>query len=478
MKLRDYQQDCLVAIKKTFRRQKKQLIVLPTGAGKTVIFTEYLRDRAKPALVICPTIDLVEQTIRVMRKLGPSWYVTGVNDGIYASRADVMVITAAALRFKSCTDQIRKNCYNDIIIDEAHKAACPTYEKFLASYDFPHRLLGCTATPDRLDGQDLHDMFQSTSYSIGLVDLIERGFLCDLKGFRVKTNDNLTKKDIRYGDFTPLALRRLDNDSRNRLILDVYRNHCTKKKTLIFCVNIEHAKHCCFILREHGFKAAYLHGEMTKGDRKEVLRLFKEGQIDVLTNCQLLTEGFDEPSIEALIMARPTASRSLYVQMIGRGARKHEGKTHCEVYDFTSHCHSLVNFQIACGGREPGDWKGGISFRERTRELETLSKEVRTSVEESPLYQKSKLFPDLPYEHQWRMFPVSDIPKEYMQWLTGEEASFLIWYERLKERYGNDFTNRRGEVEVRREKAWDKLECDLQLERRCASVVKMERRPD
>lgn len=341
--LYDYQQDCLAAIEAAFGVSDKQLIQLPTGGGKTYVFLHYLRAHSKKALIICPSRDLVEQ-------IEDSATMLNVHD-------QIKVVTTAWLQFPKNRAEVYAEKYDTIVIDEAHHAQSMTYHRFLKDIPYKYRLLGCTATPERLDGLSLLEIFGQLTFSLKLIDLINLGYLCDVEAYRIKTECTLSTSRMRRGDFLASELKKLNVASRNELIFKTYDEYCKDKKTLIFCLNIEHAEQIAAHFKNAGLPAACVHGGMGKHYRQKILGQFRSGKIQILTNCQLLTEGFDEASIEALIIARPTASKGLYAQMVGRVVRKHPGKAVGYLYELTDNNYNICTFDTLTGKSFQGHYQ-------------------------------------------------------------------------------------------------------------------------
>jgi len=442
MKLRDYQIECLDILKKNVR---KQLIQLPTGSGKTVIFLKYLQEHSKKALIIVPTRDLQEQIAESAEFFYRKAEIVVKGDRGFPSKGKIYIICANSLGAQSTIDFLIGENLDHIIVDEAHKTMCKTYLNFLNAYsEFnPHyKLIGFTATPERTDRKCLLDIFDTITYAKTIYELIEDGFLCDLECYRIKTKYDL-KSAGKTGDFTPTELKILDNYSRNSLIYKTYQENCTGKKTLIFCLSVEHAEKLAdYMRKEKGIKAAHISGKQSMQHRREVLQKFQCGAIDVLTNCQLLTEGFDEPSIEAIIMARPTKSKSLYCQMLGRGTRLFPGKNKCLVYELTDNAHKICTFNVIADERKDAsftrDYRDGIRLTELNRELQEISlsdyvleKEKIEVISDFATYLQSKgITADQKKKLQNKGIFFFESNTSFL------EANFMLFLQRLKEKYG------------------------------------------
>ena len=441
--LRDYQLDCLNTVNNHFKTHDKQLIVLPTGSGKTFIFLTLISSKNYRSLIICPTIDLQNQILLEFKKFGLNSVSTNID-----TDASHFIFVAASLNKDRTKEFLYRRKFDIIVIDEAHRANCKTYIQFLDNYPYPHKLLGCTATPERLDKKPLTQVFTHFTYKISLLELIKNKYLVDLSCFRIRTKIKISN---RKSDFTSTELKMLDSDTRNDVIKKTFLQNCTQKKTLIFCLNIEHADKISLLLREHGIKCASIHGNKSLQERKDIIEGFRKGKYTCLTNCQLLTEGFDEPSIEALIIARPTCSKALYTQMIGRGLRTYPGKTECVLYELTDNNHSITTFEDL----------SEITIQKKFENLDGLklsdlddacrvqrSKELISAQSAEIEIEKIKYsLVDSEGKHLWNSFlqkPASITQKRYLEEIgvkTNAETNlleylFYNWKDKLKKKYG------------------------------------------
>lgn len=437
-----YQQECLDTIIKTFKEKNSQFIQLPTGSGKTAIFLNYVKQQSKRCLIVAPTKEIKNQILHSSSRWGLS--SIGVKTYNRYPKTNHFICTAQALNFPSCVNYIVDKKYDTVIFDEAHHALSDTYKRFISKLPTHTKLLGVTATPERLDGQSLMEIFSEFSYSKSLVDMIKERYLSDIKCFRIKTKIDLKDGYFNKGNINKAGISFLDSDSRNKLIIKTYKQKCIGKKTLIFCLSIKHSIAIVNLLRSEGFKAAHISGDSTNETRKKILSDFKNGKIDVLTNCQLLTEGFDEPSIESIIISRPTMSKGLYTQMVGRGVRKYPGKEFCYLYELTDNSHDICNFNVLVDGSNPRkdvEYFDGQSLLDldRYHKNNLLSVDhVDIDEEEFSFFSKKRFYNNYYYNidalpHQ--LNKLSNHPFN-IDGLTYIEAAFLIWKEKLKEKYG------------------------------------------
>lgn len=338
MELRKYQVEALQAVNDyEAKGTRKQLIVLPTGTGKTVIFAHLpdARPDSLPMLVVGHREELLTQAKEKIEHANPGLRVAIEQGSNYAGRADVVIASVATI---GRADSIRlkafeKDYFRSVIIDEAHHAAAISYRRVLEYFDSAIHI-GVTATPQRGDNTRLTDVFDEIVYFKTLKEMILDGYLSGLKGFRVKTDVDISGVSTRAGDFAEGELATTVNTpERNALIVKSYRELVPDKKALVFCVDVAHAKKVNEAFLQAEISSAIVTGSTPSEVRADILRQFKAGDIKVICNCMVLTEGFDEPSIEAIIMARPTQSQLLYTQIVGRGTRLASGKSHCIVID-------------------------------------------------------------------------------------------------------------------------------------------------
>lgn len=355
VKLRDYQTEALASVKDAYRRGKRRVLVsLPTGTGKTVVFAHFpgALKMKKRLLVLAHREELLLQAEEKFRSVDPELKmgIERAEDRV-ASDAQVVIASVPTLAH---SEGARLSGFNPedfsiIVVDEAHHAVAPSYRRIFDHFgvfkpETARYLVGFTATPRRGDNQGLGDVFQEVCFARDLRQMIGEGYLCQIRGWRMNTNLSLDGVKVRHGDFVESQLARVVNTpSRNRLVTTSYMRLANHRRAIAFCVDVQHAKDLCEEFVQAGIRAAAVWGEMPREDRRKVLSQFSKGEIAVLTNCNLLTEGFDEPRINCILMARPTKSKLLYAQMVGRGTRLHPEKTDLMVVDVAdnSRTHTL-----------------------------------------------------------------------------------------------------------------------------------------
>jgi superfamily II DNA or RNA helicase len=359
--LRPYQSECTDAVLAAKERGVgRSLYVLPTGTGKTVTFSEIIRrirlTDDRPAMVLAHREELLVQAQDTLSRLIPGISVEIERGEQKASRfAEVIVASLPTIARAGTTrlDWLAADGCSVIVYDEAHHAAADGAGRALqrfGAFDGRSFLVGCTATPHRLDNKPLEGAegkatFEELVYSYGLLDAIRDGWLCDLRGFVVRTQTDLSGVANRGGDFAEGELaRRVDNEARTELAAKHWQELASERPTIVFCASVEHAEHATEAWRGVGARAEFIHGGMSRDDRRGVLDRFRSGVTQVLLNCMIATEGFDHPPVSCIVLLRPTKSWSLYAQMVGRGTRIFEGKTDCLVLDVVDNCdeHSLM----------------------------------------------------------------------------------------------------------------------------------------
>ena len=338
--LRPYQQEALQSIQSFIGNGiTRQLVVLPTGAGKTIIFTHLPQhlDNSLPMLILAHREELLTQAKDKLEWSNPQLTVEIEQAENHATtNADVVVASVPTLG-RDGSERISrfpKNHFRTIVIDEAHHAAAPTYRRILDYFENDFTL-GVTATPQRSDNTRLTDVFDEIVYYKTIVDLIEEGWLSRIVGYRIQTDTDISEVQSREGDYVASQLQdTVNTPERNAIIVASYMEICGDAKAIAFCAGVEHANDLALSFQQASINAEVIVGTTPSEQRQEILDRFHTGQTRVLVNVGVLTEGFDEPSVEAIILARPTRSTLLYTQIVGRGTRLFEGKEHCKVLDF------------------------------------------------------------------------------------------------------------------------------------------------
>ena len=320
MELRPYQKECIEAISQ--KGDGRYLCQLATGMGKTVIFANI--PRQGNTLILSHRQELVMQPLRYFDC--ETSVEMGEHHGSYLGAPSAPVTSASIQTLSRRYNSYAPDAFHTIIIDEAHHAASETYRKVL-EYFTPNRLLGFTATPNRADGQGLEKVFDEIIFRKDLRWGIQNGYLSPIHCKRVNIGYDLRGVAVRMGDYSPKYLDRAVNvDKCNDAIAEIVSG-IAELPCLIFAVDVSHAK----AIAEKIPGSVALSAESR--DREEVVEAYKRGEVPVLVNCALFTEGTDLPNTRTVIIARPTKSVGLYTQMVGRGTRLSEGKDHCLLID-------------------------------------------------------------------------------------------------------------------------------------------------
>lgn len=308
-----------------------------------------IQQTGKRALVIAHREELLKQAQEKLASIAPDLKAEIEMADQHASDEAHVVVASIATIGRTNSKRIGRFEPKDfctVVIDEAHHASADTYRNALKhmgllkgkeedDWNKECLLLGVTATPSRNDNKGIDVIFDEVAYKVDILDGIRGGWLVPIHAYRVQTNIDISKVKTTAGDFNLEQLAEEVNvDERNLLIVKSYQERFAGKKAICFAVDVAHAKVLAETFRQAGVSAAYVAGEMKDEERQSILAAYKKGSIHVLVNCMLLTEGFDEPSIEVVLMARPTQSGILFIQMLGRGTRLCEGKDRLSVVDF------------------------------------------------------------------------------------------------------------------------------------------------
>jgi ATP-dependent helicase IRC3 len=318
------------------------LVCLPTGAGKTVIFSRLAQLAQRQVLVLAHREELLFQAKEKLQQALGDGHVVAIERGAERGAADakVLVCSIRSLHRERLIEVMRGRNLGLVVYDECHHAAADDNLRVLrqlGAFDaaWTGTLLGFTATTARGDGKGLDTVFESIVYSRSLPDLIADGYLSKLRGFRVTTSADLTRLSSSGLDFQEDELAEaVDIEERNALVARSIQELARDRRTIAFCVTVNHARHLCQSLNLLGVPAGIVHGSMTSDARANALAEFRAGVVQVLCNVAVLTEGFDDPGVSCVAMARPTRSEGLYAQCVGRGTRLHPGKKDCLILDF------------------------------------------------------------------------------------------------------------------------------------------------
>ncbi|MFR7359189.1 MAG: DEAD/DEAH box helicase [Dorea longicatena] len=340
MELRPYQQQAKDAIFSEWKNGiKKTLLVLPTGCGKTIVFAKVAEECVKGGsrvLILAHRGELLDQAAdKIGKSTGLGCATEKAEQTCLGSWFRIVVGSVQSMMREKRLNQFPNDYFNTIIIDEAHHCISDSYQKVLRH--FPDaEVLGVTATPDRGDMQNLGTVFESLAYEYTLPKAIKEGYLSPIKAVTIPLKIDMSAVGVQAGDFKSGDIATA-LDPYLESIAEEMEKYCSNKKTVVFLPLVKTSQKFRDILNNHGFKAAEVNGDSK--DRAEILEAFDKDQYNVLCNSMLLTEGWDCPSVDCIVVLRPTKVRSLYCQMVGRGTRlsPETNKDHLLLLDFLWH---------------------------------------------------------------------------------------------------------------------------------------------
>lgn len=340
MELRPYQQQAKDAIFSEWGNGiKKTLLVLPTGCGKTIVFAKVAEECVKGGnrvLILAHRGELLDQAAdKIGKSTGLGCATEKAEQTCLGSWFRIVVGSVQSMMREKRLNRFPNDYFNTIIIDEAHHCISDSYQKVLRH--FPDaEVLGVTATPDRGDMQNLGTVFESLAYEYTLPKAIKEGYLSPIKAVTIPLKIDMSAVGVQAGDFKSGDIATV-LDPYLESIAEEMEKYCSNKKTVVFLPLVKTSQKFRDILNNHGFKAAEVNGDSK--DRAEILEAFDKDQYNVLCNSMLLTEGWDCPSVDCIVVLRPTKVRSLYCQMVGRGTRlsPETNKDHLLLLDFLWH---------------------------------------------------------------------------------------------------------------------------------------------
>ena len=347
------------ALKKILKRWKdgvtRQLVSLPTGTGKTLLFGMVAGALKTRTLVLAHREELLLQARQKIRLVYPEADV-GILKAEERSGLRTDICVASVQTAMRNTDALRERGFRLLICDEAHHAAAAYTEIFEAlgfmEGDREKLLLGVTATAYRGDNVGLGSVFEEIVFERSILAMMKAGYLCDVRGLEIKTGADISGVRTRTGDFALDELSVvIDTPERNALVADTYLEHGEGRRGVVFGVGVEHALNLAEAFRTRGIPCAAVYGAMSPEERHDALRRYEDGKLRVLTNVGVLTEGWDVPDTSVVMMARPTKSKGLYIQCVGRGLRLAPGKEDCLLVDFADVAkkHKLCSFGTLAG---------------------------------------------------------------------------------------------------------------------------------
>lgn len=394
IKLRDYQEQAIDAVRHQFQRGiKKVLLVAPTGAGKTVIASAMIKasqDKSNPSLFVAHRRELVKQCSQKLTDFD-------VNHGVLMATvspnnfATVQVASLQTYTARKDSEHFWKPNAKIIFLDEAHRSASKTFQDLLLEYPDAY-VIGLTATPCRADGKGLGNYYDALVNCGTISELTEQGYLTPAKILAPSMPD-LKGLKLQAGDYEKRGLNKRMNQPK--LVGDLvshWLEHGEGRPTVVFASSIAHSKYISSIFNDNGIPSGHIDGEMDEVKRVEVLRQLHEGEIKVLSNCMVLTEGWDEPKVSCIVIARPTKSYGMYLQMVGRALRPYEGKTDTLIID-----HSGCVYEHGFPDEAP-EWKLTTSEESaiQKKEPEPIEKQPVTCSVCHTVYKPARGFPECP----------------------------------------------------------------------------------
>lgn len=329
--LRDYQEQGVADIRSSFAvGHKAPLYVAPTGSGKTILFSYIAKAAAKKGVTVHILVhrqELLYQTSKALKADGVDHGVIARSSNWSGGHVHVASVQTLARRL----DKVRPPGL--IIIDEAHHAKAKTWMDVIKA--FPRaRVLGVTATPIRLDGKGLGEVFDDMIVGPSTAELINQGHLSKYSLFAPPGRIDLQGVKKRMGDYVRSDLAEMaDKPTITGDAIKHYQKYCVGQPAIAFCTTVEHANHVAEAFRYQGVRSATIDGKMKPADRKRLVDDLASGQVQVMTSCELVSEGFDLPTLKAAILLRPTKSLSIYLQQVGRALRPSPGKGEAIILD-------------------------------------------------------------------------------------------------------------------------------------------------
>ena len=338
MELRDYQENARASIQAEWAKGvKRTLLVLPTGCGKTIVFSKVTEDRVRKGervLVLAHRGELLDQAAdKLAKSTGLGCAVEKADQTSIGSWYRVVVGSVQTMMREKRLEQFDRDFFNTIIVDEAHHCISDSYQRVLKYFEDAN-VLGVTATPDRGDMRNLGSYFESLAYEYTLPRAIKEGYLSPIKAMTIPLQIDLQAVRQQAGDFSSTDLGTALDPYLEQIAAEMWRV-ASDRKIVVFLPLVKTSQKFTEILNRYGFHAAEVNGESQ--DRAEILEDFDKGKYNVLCNSMLLTEGWDCPSVDCVVVLRPTKVRSLYSQMVGRGTRLSPGKTELLLLDFLWH---------------------------------------------------------------------------------------------------------------------------------------------
>ena len=369
MNLRPYQDTAVNLIRDSYRTGRKSpLLVLPTGGGKTIVFSYICKasiEKNKKVLILVHRDSLFKQTSKTLQTFKVQHGLIGAG---YSANYNY---TCQVAKIGSLVNRMNYFSPDLIIVDEAHHAVSPTYKKIISNYD-KALVLGVTATPVRTNGQGLDDVFDDIIIGSSIQELTDLGYLVRPRIFIPPNNLDLHRIKTTAGDYNKKELETEVNRSTiTGNAVEHYRMLCDGVPAVVFCVSVQHSVDVANEFKQNGYSAQSIDGSMNQSDIDRILSGLSSGDIQVVTSCDLISEGTDIPAIGCAILLRPTQSESLYLQQVGRALRTCAGKDSCVILDHVGnvmkHGHPLADRDWSLSGTKKSkkrtDTESDIKFK-------------------------------------------------------------------------------------------------------------------
>lgn len=370
VRLRDYQLDAVERIMAAIARGvRRMLVVLPTGTGKTICFAHLAWQLGGRTLIVAHREELLQQAADKIRLVDSTADIGIVQGATNEVDHDIVIASIQTLARDARLGQL--GVFDRIIIDEAHHSTARSYRRVIEQLGGFRPagpvVIGFTATPGRADGVGLGVVFEEVVYERTILEMLSLGHLADLQAKRIQIAADYRNLSVHRGDFDADEVGRILLDAgAPRAARDAYRLHAADRKaTLVFAPTVETSKAFAAAFSEAGIPAAHVDGETPRDERADSISRLQTGDLAILANCSLLTEGVDVPAVDCIIIARPTRSTGLYQQMLGRGTRPHPGKADCLVLDLVGSTtrHDLVTAADLLG-LDPSELENGRTVTE------------------------------------------------------------------------------------------------------------------
>lgn len=374
IKLRPYQEEAINVMKSTSPNEPS-LVVIPTGGGKGVLFSHIANQTNGRVLIVVPSEELLKQGIQKIKQGDPLADVGKVQGIVNQLDSKIIVGTRQSLSHKKSTRLERMLEHGEVeyvILDESHQAV-DQLDKIVSKLNGQVKVIGMTATPFN---PKMKRLFKGISYEKPILSMVEDEYLCEPKAIKVYTETDLSKVKTSRGDFQQDQLEdAVNNTERNETVVKAYQEYASGRiSTIVFCVGINHAEEITRMFNENGIEAACVHSGLDKKVRADILERYEQGRLPVIVNVNVLSTGYDVPRTDCILMARPTKSKILYVQCLGRGLRLSEGKEDMLLIDITDNVKSFDLMSI--------DDVFGVKFKNGERLLEAKANREREQAEE------------------------------------------------------------------------------------------------